>query len=102
MMKYKYLPAASQGETSQTDNSVRYSEKGRGKYPCPCCGNITLPVPQNEAIAYICHVCMWENDVFLKSDDEPSDENRGMTLRKARENYKKFGACEERFVIDNS
>ena len=44
---------------------------------------------------------MWENDVFLKSDDEPSDENHGMTLREAKENYKKFGACAERFVIDN-
>ena len=99
--KYRYLPTASTGDAAQKENGVRDSEKGRGKYPCPCCGNITLPVPQAEAIAYICHVCMWENDVFLKSDDEPSDENHGMTLREAKENYKKFGACAERFVIDN-
>jgi len=69
-----------------------------GKYPCPCCGYKTLPVPKEDAIAYICPVCYWENDVFIKSDDEPSDENGGMTLNQARENYKKFGVCEERFV----
>ena len=43
-------------------------------YKCLCCGNETLPVPTEEAIAYICPVCWWENDVFLKSPDEPSDE----------------------------
>ena len=40
------------------------------KYPCPCCGYLTYPVPREDAIAYIC----------------PS-------LRKARENYRSFGAC---------
>ena len=52
------------------------------KYPCPCCGYLTYPVPREEAIAYICPVCFWENDVFVTSDDEPSDEN-----------YRSFGAC---------
>lgn len=56
------------------------------KYPCPCCGYLTYPVPREEAIAYICPVCFWENDVFVTSDDEPSDENHGSSLRKAREN----------------
>jgi len=64
-----------------------------GKYPCPCCESITLPVPQEDAIAFICPVCMWENDVFLKSDDEPSDENHGMTLNQARECFRKNGSC---------
>lgn len=53
------------------------------KYPCPCCGYLTYPVPQEEAIAYICPVCFWENDVFVTSDDEPSDENHGIPLRPA-------------------
>lgn len=70
-----------------------------GKYPCPCCGYITLPVPQEDAIAYICPVCFWENDVFIKSDDEPSDENHGMTLNEARENYRAIGACTEKMLI---
>lgn len=63
------------------------------KYPCPCCGYLTYPVPREEAIAYICPVCFWENDVFVTSDDDPSDENHGISLRKARENYRSFGAC---------
>ena len=56
-------------------------------YQCLCCGCYTLPVPPEDAIAYICPVCFWENDVFIKSDDEPSDENRGMTLNQARTKY---------------
>ena len=63
-------------------------------YKCLCCGNETLPVPAADAIAYICPVCWWENDVFLHGDDEPSDENHGMTLLQARKNYKKYGICD--------
>ena len=63
------------------------------KYPCPCCGYLTYPVPREDAIAYICPVCFWENDVFVTSDDEPSDENHGISLRTAQENYRSFGAC---------
>ena len=63
-------------------------------YKCLCCGNETLPVRAEEAIAYICPVCWWENDVFLKSADEPSDENHGMTLLEAHENYIKYGICD--------
>ena len=37
--------------------------------------------------------CLWENDVFVTSDDEPSDENHGISLRTAQENYRSFGAC---------
>ena len=50
-------------------------------HPCPCCGCLTFPVPEQEAIAYICPVCYWENDVFLGGPDEASD------------NFQKFGAC---------
>ena len=64
-----------------------------GKYPCPCCGNITLPVPQEDAIAFICPICLWENDVFLQSEEEPSDENHGMTLRQAKDRFRKTGSC---------
>ena len=63
------------------------------KYPCPCCGYLTYPVPREDAIAYICPVCFWENDVFVTSDDEASDENHGIPLRTAQENYRSFGAC---------
>lgn len=58
--------------------------------PCPCCGYRTIP--DNDAMAFICPVCMWEIDVFISSDNEKSDENHGLTLSQARENYKQYGA----------
>ena len=67
-------------------------------YPCPCCGYLTLPVPAVEAVAYICPVCFWENDVFIKSADEPSDENRGLTLKEAQLNYQCFGAVRKDYL----
>ena len=63
-----------------------------GKFPCPCCGCKTFPVPKEEAVAYICPVCFWENDVFDPGKDDPSDENGGMTLREGRENFLSCGA----------
>ena len=68
------------------------------KYPCPCCGYATLPVPAADAVAYICPVCYWENDVFISRDDEPSDENYGMTLTEARANFKTYHACDPQFL----
>ena len=69
-----------------------------GKYPCPCCGHLTFPVPKEDALAYICPVGCWENDVFDPGEDDPSDENCGMTLRQGRENYQKWGAVREDLV----
>lgn len=68
------------------------------KYPCPCCGCRTLPVPAADAIAYICPVCFWENDVFISREDEPSDENHGMTLQEARANFNQYHAYDPRFL----
>ena len=68
------------------------AEEPAGRYPCPCCGCLTFPAPKEEAMAYICPVCLWENDVFDPGEDDPSDENRGMTLRQGRENYRRYGA----------
>lgn len=61
------------------------------KYNCPCCGNPTYPVPPKDDIGYICDVCWWENDPFIQSDDESSDQNHGLTLNQAKANYKKYG-----------
>lgn len=69
------------------------------KYRCPCCSYYTLPVPKEDAIAYICPVCFWENDVFTSCDDEPSDENHGLTLNEGRKNLKKFGACTREMLV---
>ena len=88
--KFLYLPEAKicDGSASETPEPP----EPRGKYPCPCCGYITFPVPKEEALAYICPVCFWENDLFDPGEDDPSDENGGMTLHQGRENFKQYGA----------
>ena len=60
-------------------------------YDCPCCGHATYPVPPKDDIGYICDICWWENDPFIQSDDEASDQNHGLTLNQAKANYKKYG-----------
>ncbi len=85
--KFQFFPEPGDG-TAELAPTIQ----PEGKYPCPCCGERTLPVPKEEAIAFICPVCWWENDVFTPGEDEPSDENHGMTLREGRENYRRFGA----------
>ncbi len=80
------------------------------KYKCPCCQKETLDARGDYEI---CPVCFWEDEVYLdiKNNsidimghyDENKEEfldivsgaNHGLTLRQARENYKKFGACEK-------
>lgn len=92
--KFHFLPEASSGNASPPPTKPPEP----GKFPCPCCGYRTFPVPKEEAMAYICPVCYWENDVFTSSDDEPSDENRGMTLNQAREACRRLGAVREEFL----
>lgn len=90
--KLIYFPEAT-NHCDEKNAVVSKEESAGGKYPCPCCNHITFPVPPEKAIAYICPVCFWENDVFISDADEASDENHGMTLNEARSNYKKIGAC---------
>lgn len=64
---------------------------------CPCCGCRTL----SERTAFeICEVCYWEDD---GQDDDDLDQcgfgpNGSLTLREARANYQRFGACEEAMI----
>ena len=43
--------------------------------------------------------CFWENDPFIASDNEPSDSNHGITLKEAKFNFSKFGACEKKCYV---
>ena len=85
----KFLPLPKMGEENPHQP---VAEAPGGIYPCPCCGCRTFPVPKEDAVAYICPVCFWENDVFNPEEDAPSDENRRMTLLEGRENYRRYGA----------
>lgn len=68
------------------------------KYQCPCCGYFTFNEPPEKDIGYICPVCFWESDKFVHSEEEMSDCNHGLTLKKARENFRQVGACNEAMV----
>lgn len=67
------------------------------KYKCPCCGAMSL----DERGGYdICVWCFWEDD---GQDDPHAAEiwggpNGRLSLAAARENFKKFGACEELMI----
>ena len=60
--------------------------------------SVAYNVPANEDCGYICPVCFWENDPFIASDNEPSDSNHGITLKEAKSNFSKFGACEKEML----
>lgn len=59
--------------------------------PCPCCG---ADIPANPSPGYICPVCWWEMDYFTADEDEPSDQNHGLSLAEARLNFRVFGICD--------
>jgi hypothetical protein len=64
---------------------------------CPCCGYKTL---SERGGFEICKVCFWEDD---GQDDYDADIIRGgpngaLSLAEARVNYRRFGACDERFI----
>ena len=84
--KYRYLPEAGNQPPHTTDIPVV-----KGDSPCPCCGSITIP-NGGDAPAFICPVCLWEIDPFIGSDREPSDQNHGLSLNEARQNYAQCGA----------
>ncbi len=107
-MKFLYLPKATNGVAVEADQCTpeplaapppeETPPPGGPRWPCPCCGFLTFPVPREEAMAYICPVCFWENDVFDPGEDDPSDENHGMTLRQGREHYRRWGAVQRDLV----
>lgn len=62
-------------------------------HQCPCCDHFTLPARGDWDI---CPVCFWEDDGSdLSQPESPSSCNHGLTLREARANFARGGACEE-------
>ena len=62
--------------------------------PCMCCGCCSV---YKRNYFDICPVCFWEDDRPGLRPDQSSGAN-SLTLLEGRENYLKFGACQERFV----
>ena len=59
--------------------------------PCPCCG---ADIPESPSPGYVCPMCWWEIDYFTADEDEPSDQNHGLSLAEARLNFRTFGICD--------
>jgi hypothetical protein len=66
------------------------------RYPCPCCGYLTLPEPPTGTYE-ICQVCFWEDDNIQFDDPDYEGGANTVSLRQARENFRKFGVSELRF-----
>ena len=64
------------------------------KYVCPCCGYYTL----EEYRSYeICEICYWEDDP-VQAEDHHSYGANNISLTKAQENYRLFGASDHEFI----
>ena len=67
------------------------------RYACPCCGYLTFFSVPNGTFE-ICPVCMWEDDNVQLDDPDYAGGANAISLNQARENFKKYGAAEERFI----
>jgi hypothetical protein len=66
------------------------------RYPCACCGFLTLDEQPPGTFA-ICPVCWWEDDGVQARDPGYAGGANEVSLRQARENFRRFGAAEARF-----
>jgi hypothetical protein len=67
------------------------------RYPCPCCGNLTLSEKPPGTFA-MCEVCWWEDDHLQHADPLRERGANGPSLEAARLNYLKFGASDPDLV----
>lgn len=67
------------------------------KYKCPCCGFYTFEHKPNGTYD-ICKVCFWEDDpIQLDAPNYEGGANK-VSLLQARENFLRFGVCEEAMI----
>jgi len=67
------------------------------KYACPCCLYYTFEEKPSGTYD-ICPVCYWEDDIVQLADPDFSGGANDVSLNLAKENFKKFGASELRFI----
>ncbi len=67
------------------------------RYPCPCCGFLTLDQKPPGSYA-ICPVCWWEDDGVQARDPDYAGGANKVSLRQAQENFRRFGASEAEFT----
>lgn len=76
---------------AQDEQEPHWTQPDMPTEPCPCCG---ADIPENPSPGYICPMCWWEIDYFTADEDEPSDQNHGLSLAEARLNFRTFGICD--------
>lgn len=76
---------------AQDEQEPHWTQPDMPTEPCPCCG---ADIPENPSPGYICPMCWWEIDYFTANEDEPSDQNHGLSLAEARLNFRTFGICD--------
>lgn len=67
------------------------------KYECPCCGYLTLG-QKPPGTFLLCPVCYWEDDPVQFEDHNYAGGANRPSLNQARENFLRFGACEEEAI----
>lgn len=60
---------------------------------CKCCGCLTIEEEYD-----ICPVCFWEADHYQEKNPDYAGGANDVSLIQAKENYLRFGACEQRFI----
>lgn len=64
------------------------------KHACACCGFFTI-VEMND----ICPVCFWQEDFYQEKNIDDAGGPNTISLKLARESFKKTGVMDEKFKI---
>ena len=64
---------------------------------CPCCEYFTVD-NDDEIIVDICPVCFWQYDAVAQDNPDRAIGPNHVSLNQAKENFKLFGASEERVL----
>ena len=68
------------------------------KHTCPCCGYIVFDDPAGSFD--ICPICFWEDDAVQVADPWYAGGANQPSLVDSQQNFRRFGAMEERFIGD--
>lgn len=66
---------------------LRMSPTSGERYPCPCCGQLTL---DERGHFDICDVCRWEDDPIQGDNTDYRGGANVVSLNQARENYARY------------
>jgi len=80
-------------QQNSNDNLI----SAKGLFFCKCCGYNTLSEFPNGTFE-ICEICFWEDDIIQSNNPNYEGGSNRISLNHAKENFEKFGACEESMI----